>query len=684
MRLRWLVAGLLGLGLAGLLPGIALAQGCSNEQFRTGPSANLPDCRAYEQVSPVDKNDGAIGSPSDQFRLWASSLDGNKMAYSSSQAFADAQSGASVSLDYLASRGAAGWSSQSLLPPQAVSPVGIAAPYFHMVSSDLSRAVLFNGGGSFTGQDDPPLVSGEPLERPNLFVRENSSGSYQLVNVTPAGVTPNSPVLLEGASPDLSHVVFMESAKLTANALGEGNENLYEWSGGVVRLVSVLPGGAAMRGRSMLLVNGSETKLGTVSEDGSRIFFGGEGGGLYMREDGLRTVQVDASQGPGAGGGGQFMAASGDGSKVFFLADSGRGLTNDTVPGSGGNLYEYDVAAARLTDLTPATRAEVLSSLGASRDGSYLYFVAQGDLAAGAIVGQPNLYVWHEGVTTYIATLSPGVQGTGDSIDWAPGDLTAPAISVTADGTRLAFESVMSLTGYDNTDVNTGSADTEVFLYDAVANRLVCASCNPSGARPLGSSLITPPDAFGEEDRLEGHRPHYLSEDGSRLFFNSFDALSPRDTNGREDVYEYEGAHVYLISGGTDSENSQFADASASGGDVFFTTAQPLVAQDRDPRLDLYDARVGGGFPSPVVPAPCAGEGCRLGAVASGALSVPGSATFSGAGNLALSTTPAAKAKAKAKAKKRKARKRKRRVRARRRARGARLAAGSHSTGKRG
>jgi hypothetical protein len=276
------------------------------------------------------------------------------------------------------------------------------------------------------------------------------------------------------------------------------------------------------------------------------------------------------------------------------------------------------------------------------------------------------------------------VEGTGDSIDWAPGDLTAPAISVTADGTRLAFESVMSLTGYDNTDVNTGSADTEVFLYDAVANHLICTSCNPSGARPLGSSLLTPLEAFGEQDRLEGHRPHYLSEDGSWLFFNSFDALSPRDTNGREDVYEYEGGHVYLISGGTDSENSQFADASASGGDVFFTTAQPLVAQDRDPRLDLYDARVGGGFPSPVVPAPCAGEGCRLGAVAPGALSVPGSATFSGVGNLALSTTPAAKPKLKAKAKKRKARKRKRRVRARKRARGAHLAAGSHSTGKRG
>ena len=53
-----------------------------------------------------------------------------------------------------------------------------------------------------------------------------------------------------------------------------------------------------------------------------------------------------------------------------------------------------------------------------------------------------------------------------------------------------------SLTGYDNVDVNEEGGqhlDEEVYLYDAVTPRLVCASCNPSGARPAAS--LTPATA---------------------------------------------------------------------------------------------------------------------------------------------------------------------------------------------
>jgi Tol biopolymer transport system component len=686
-RLRWLVAGLAGLVSLGLLPGAASAAGCANEVLRTGLSANLPDCRAYEMVSPVDKNDGAVlGGPG----LWESSLDGSKVAYESSQAFADSQTSAATQEGdfYIATRGASGWSSHALLPPQAANQ-GTPVPVISAFSPDLSSAILQIGG--ISGQDSPPLVAGEPQDTSNLFVRDNANDSYKLVDVTPPGVTLGGIGVLFGSrtSSDLSHVVFAAAAKLTADAPVEG-VSLYEWSDGGLSLVSILPGGAPVE-------SGDPSY---VSEDGSRVIF--EGHGLFLRDGGARTVQVDASQGPGPGAEGhsEFMVASGDASRIFFRALGSAGLTNDTVPGSGPNLYEYDVAGGRLMDLTPDAVAEVRGVSAISKDGSYVYFVAEGALAAGANAGEPNLYVLHEGTTTFIATLKPGSGGEGDESDFRKEFVRR--VRITPDGTRFAFDSKASLTGYDNTDANTGEADNEVFLYDATTGQLVCVSCNPSGARPVGPSRIAgvtndadvssepETEALSESvgDAPNGgggqFRSRYLSEDGSRLFFNSFDALVPRDTNGRRDVYEYEDGSVRLISSGSSGVESVFLEASPDGSNVFFTTAQQLAGQDEDQQFDLYDARVGGGFPAPVAGSSCGGEACLPVAVGAPALGVPGSATFVGAGNLgAPAAVPVGTVKPKPKPRPKKKVKRRRAKRSA--ARGARHAGGRGlSTGKRG
>ena len=120
-----------------------------------------------------------------------------------------------------------------------------------------------------------------------------------------------------------------------------------------------------------------------------------------------------------------------------------------------------------------------------------------------------------------------------------------------------------SLTGYDNLDAVSGQPDEEVYLYDAETEQLTCASCNPTGARPVGvSSEHGAPlvGGHGYEDWgatwLSGFlpgwtafehvaggvarvQPRYLSDSG-RLFFDSDDALVPRDINDTWDVYEYE------------------------------------------------------------------------------------------------------------------------------------------------
>ncbi len=225
---------------------------------------------------------------------------------------------------------------------------------------------------------------------------------------------------------------------------------------------------------------------------------------------------------------------------------------------------------------------------------------------------------------------------------------------VSPNGRYLAFMSDRPLTGYDNHDAVTGEADEEVFLYEAGAEggrgRLVCASCDPSGARPtgvldlptqaseVGAGLLVDrngvwaehrlagslPDWMPETQNLANYQPRYLSNSG-RLYFNSPSELVPQATNGKEDVYEYEpagvpqGAHgctsaseaysqraegcVALISSGTASGESAFVDASESGGegpggeelaegggDVFFVTAAKLVPQDTDDSFDVYDA----------------------------------------------------------------------------------------------
>jgi hypothetical protein len=675
---RWLVAGLFGLLVAGLLPGVASAGGCPNEQFRTGLGAGLPDCRAYEMVSPVDKNGGSI----EVGKVWRSSLDGNRMGYVSLQAFADSQGGATVYDYYVALRGADGWSTHALLPRLQATGTG-AEPLFYAFSSDLSSYAMALGG-NIAPPDDPPLVSGEPRGTANMFVRATDSGASQLVNVAPVGVTPPlQGAAFQLATPDLSHICFSERAKLTANAPANPEAgNFYEWSGGVVSLISVLPGGEPVE-------HGNPSCL-FMSEDGSRTVLQLENN-LYLREGGVSKVQIDASQGPGPGGNGTFWAASSDGSRIFFTDLASNGLTNDTptggTPATNVNLYEYDVAGGKLTDLTVNNEADVQGVFGASSDGSYLYFVTNGVLADGATAGKANLYVWHEGVTSFIATL----ESAADLRDWlAPssgsggsggGNAIYATSRVTPDGTRVAFESVASLTGYDNRDANTGQRDNEVFLYDALTGRLVCASCNPSGARPIGSSVIGREEAEHESVTAP---PRWLSDDGIRLFFESFDALVPQDVNGQGDVYEYENGSVRLISSGTSGAVSGFAEASASGNDVFFRTTQQLVGQDIDQSYDMYDARVEGGFPAPASPVMCAGEACRGAPSGAPVLSVPGSAVFSGLGNVmapAVALVVSAPKAKKPKPKVKRRRRHKKKVKGKGRARGAR---GVRSTGKRG
>lgn len=560
----------------------------------TGGTA-LPDSRGWEMVSPVDKNGGEVEPPGALAGggVLQAAAAGGAVTYGSSASFGSEAQGAATSSQYLAARTAAGWATQNITTPlySATYNTQTEGVPYQLFSGDLARALLLNGRhcrgeGTDCAVPNPPLAGTDaPPGYQNYYLREG--GDFRaLLGAANAGALALEPrdfeLRLAGASPDLRHPVLTTCAALTANAtevpLGDGCDpaqpNLYVYSAGAgLSLVNLLPAqgtgapGATLAGQS-----------GAVSADGSRVYFT-QGGNLYLRE-GAQTKQVDTA----ALGGGVFQTASSDGSAAYFT--------------KAEHLWRYLAATGTATDLTPSGGAQGV--LGASESGNHVYYLT----AAG-------LFLWHSGTTTKVA------EGA-DASSYPPATGTA---RVSTDGTRLLFVSTAPLTGYDNEDLNTGLLDSQVYLYDGTSQTLICVSCNPTFARPIGASTIPGATANGTAPgSTQAYKPRVLSADGRRAFFESADAIGLADTNGEPDVYQWEaqgagscaraGGCVSLLSGGKASGGASFVDASADGADAFFLTDGSLVAGDSG-SVDLYDARIGGGFPSPQIPISCFGDACQ-------------------------------------------------------------------------
>ena len=161
----------------------------------------------------------------------------------------------------------------------------------------------------------------------------------------------------------------------------------------------------------------------------------------------------------------------------------------------------------------------------------------------------------------------------------------------------MAFLTASPITQYDN------AGHLEMYTYEPSAEKLLCASCIPSGAPPTS-------DVEASQDGL------FMTNDG-RAFFSTEDALVPTDTNKTEDVYEYVEGRPQLITTGTGntshppgggiySTSPGLVGVSANGTDVYFSTFDTLVPQDHNGNfLRFYDARTDGGFSSAPPPPPC-------------------------------------------------------------------------------
>ena len=158
-----------GLG-TGTLTASARAEVCLNEQLRgqDGYALQLPDCRAYEQVSPVAKNfTDALGEAD----VVQSSPSGEGVTFFSIAPFPGVLSAASTPT-YLSSRGAGEWLTQGLAPP-ANHPVagGSEEGLTEGLTEDLAGALILVEPGLEAGMA-PGVYS---------YLRDSATGSFRLL-----------------------------------------------------------------------------------------------------------------------------------------------------------------------------------------------------------------------------------------------------------------------------------------------------------------------------------------------------------------------------------------------------------------------------------------------------------------------------------------------------------------------
>jgi hypothetical protein len=637
---------------------------CSSDEVRAGPSKQLPDCRAYELISPLEKNSADVATPPINLGNYPVALNksarlGQRMTYSAGTAFFAPDASPYIS-QYLSERGSAGWKTKALAPPRTLPlvPEFFDDNEFWAFSEDLCSAWL-------RSEFDPPLAAGAAAGYRNLYRRENCSGDgFETISVgTPPHVAPkaeesNEALQFVGAAADSRHSIFVAPDNLpgtTAPTNTNERLQLYEHlPNGELRFVCILPDGspsgqACYAGTSDEPFGGRQRQgsfQNAISRDGSRIFWtesSGIGPGrIFVRIASKSTTKrVSQSASPAKA---RFLGAAADGSRAVFA------IEDVSFPAVDRNLYTVEIDTETETLIAP----DVRGVLGMSDDARRVYFASTkalpgvGPNSEGreAVAGKQNIYFFEQGDVG-----TPGSYAFVGTLDEAEASQPARPSSpdpffrtsrVSPDGLHAAFMSTGSLTGYDNTDAISGEDDAEVFLYDAPEDELRCISCNPTGARPIGIDRRTLLSARQGNELWQAaqistwERPFYatraLSNDGNRLFFESWEALVPRDSNGTRDVYQWEaeghgscnaadwnhardegeatGGCVDLISSGKSPRESVFLDADATGDNVFFLTLSSLVPPDYG-LVDVYDARVAGGFRYPEAPPPCEGEACQ-------------------------------------------------------------------------
>jgi hypothetical protein len=477
----------------------------------------------------------------------------------------------------------------------------------------------------------------------NIDVYERAGATTTLVSVGPTGGNAALDAEFDGLSSDGTKVFFHTEESLVA-ADTDVNADIYQRSAGTTTILSQGPAGGNAAIDTFWVGN---------TADGSKVWFvayeplvaeDGDSGrkDIYQYQGGTVTL---ISTGPQTDGpyGADFEAASTDGTKVFFHTQEA--LTNDDTDGNFQDLYRRSGSTTDLVSTGPVGGGgggwRALFG-GISTDGNRAFFQTAEQLVSEDTdstcpdaLNQPilpcsDVYEWSSGTTNLVST-GPTVNN---------GDFRANFRGSTPDGAHVFF----------TTDEALVAADTDTGCPDAANNPTrpcIDVYDRSGGATTLVSTSATSPDGpykatywgtsqngskvwFGTDEPLEAadtdsapdlyersggttttrlstsptggngfFNADFLgaSQDGSRVFFTTFENLTPNDTDANwQDIYERFNSNTYLVSTGPAATNGatfpNFAGSTPDGKRVFMNTDEPLVASDTNAAIDVFATKV--------------------------------------------------------------------------------------------
>jgi hypothetical protein len=615
--------------------------------------------RAWEMVTPLAKGFGHADDGVEGQSRFTVADDGQSIGYCNSSA-AGAQVGVYCG-DYIAQRKPDGWHNRVIAPVACgndfeATTFTLGGQKRLALTKNLDYAIITQPESASCGR--PPLDAAAPLPSNNLYRQDLSSDtpSFDLLTTSPGYPAPTSFNSLSGnyagGSDDGSHVVFASTGAQTGDPYTlDGTQRLFLEVDGQTSLISrgvddsPLVGNSVLGGNPQPLFSGTNNGMGSVSADGREIYFQNPAAPssnptcaannceLYLRDDDARTVWASEQECSPACSNvtapNVYRWANAGGDRALFTTTA-KLVNGDPTLGGTDDLYMYrhsdDPAAdphnlvLLSADKAPGdgVNADVRGILGESDDGDTVYFVADGQLVAGApTAAGAKIYRWRWNAGTptldYLATVT---EGDRHLWDYSPGLNSRTMIErVMANGQYLLVDSLVRLDPAADHD-----ADRDVYRWSE-ARAWECLSCQPPGAPSAGRSdvhslRLSALDA-GQQFQQNGQTQNadlvrVSSVDGDRVFFASSDRLDADDVNDVQDVYLWDNGTVGLVSSGEGTSPSLLIATSKSGNDVFFLTTDRLVGWDTDGLYDVYDMRVDGGLPEPEPePAKCVGDGCH-------------------------------------------------------------------------